>query len=150
MNLRNLLAGLVLCAVTITYASLITTIPDRTLPNTPGPTFMPWLVAAALGTLSVLLVGQAIAGLARETPSLAGFIEVDPKGIALLAAMAILLVAIPYFGFLYSSIAFFAVAMMLYGGRQPLPIIVAAIAIPLLLQTLFRYAFSIILPAGIF
>lgn len=149
MNLRNLLAGLVLCAVTIAYASLIDTIPDRTLPNTPGPTFMPWLVAAALGTLSLLLVGQAVVGLSREPASLAGFSNFDMKGLGLLAALAALLAAIPYLGFLYSSMAFFAAAMLLYGGRQPLLIAAAAIIIPLLLQLLFRHAFSIVLPAGI-
>ena len=111
---------------------------------------MPWLIAAALGTLSVLLVGQAIVGLARETPSLTGFVDFDLKSMGLLVAIAALLVAIPYFGFLYAGMAFFAIAMLLYGARQPLTIMAAAVAIPLLLQTLFRYAFSIVLPTGMF
>ncbi len=100
--------------------------------------------------LSLALVGQAIAGLARGAPSHEGCIDFDPKSIGLLVAMVALLAAIPYFGFLAAGIVFFAVAMVLYGARQPLTIIVAAIAIPLLLQTLFRYAFSIVLPAGMF
>ena len=68
MPLRNLVAGLVLCAVTVAYASLIGSIPDRTLPNTPGPSFMPWLIAAVMGILSLCLVIQA----ARELLRIAG------------------------------------------------------------------------------
>lgn len=149
MNLRNLIAGLVLCAVTVTYALLIATIPDRTLPNTPGPTFMPWLVAGALGVLSLSLVGQAIVGLTRDAPSMAGFLEIDLRSVGLLVALAALLVALPYLGFLIAGMVFFAVAMLLYGARQPIPIIAAAIAVPFLLQTLFRHAFSIVLPTGL-
>ena len=152
MHLRNLVAGLVLCAITAAYASLIGSIPDRTLPNTPGPSFMPWLVAAAMGILSLSLVIQSAVALLRQsaTTSSIGFASFDAGAALLLAAMGIFVAAIPVLGFLIAGMAFFACAMVLFGARNPLIIIASSIATPLLLQLLFRHVFSIILPPGIF
>ena len=152
MPLRNLVAGLVLCAVTVVYASLIGSIPDRTLPNTPGPSFMPWLIAAAMGILSLCLVVQAALALLRPTGATPAieFASFDSRAALLLAAMALFVAAIPILGFLIAGIVFFACAMVLFGARNPFTVIAGAIAVPLLLQLLFRHVFSIILPAGIF
>lgn len=152
MHGRNLIAGLVLCAVAGTYAYLIGTIPDRSLPNTPGPTFMPWLIAIALGVLSLALVVQGGMGLlaAGGSDHMEAREGLDGKGIALLGAMVVYVIAIPLVGFLVASIVFFAVAMVLFGARNPIVVAGASIVLPIALQFLFRNAFSIILPAGPF
>ncbi len=150
MNLRNLVAGLVLCTVTAIYASLIGSIPDRTLPNTPGPTFMPWLVVAAMGALSVSLVAQAAFSMMRAPAAPpTSFASFDAKAGLLLVAMATFVAAIPVLGFLIAGVAFFACAMVLFGARRPLVIVTGAVAIPVVLQLLFRHVFSILLPSGI-
>ncbi|MGI9424941.1 MAG: tripartite tricarboxylate transporter TctB family protein [Hyphomicrobiaceae bacterium] len=152
MNVRNLIAGLVLAVVAGVYAFLIDGIPDRTLPNTPGPSFMPWLIACALGILSLALVAQGVIGLLGTSAGVQGQtdISVDSKAVLLLALLAIYVVAIPYAGFLYASVVFFVGAMVLFGARNPVVIIVSSIAIPLCLQYLFRHLFSIVLPSGSF
>lgn len=150
MHGRNFIAGLVLCAVAGTYAYLIGTIPDRSLPNTPGPTFMPWLIAMAMGALSLALVVQGSRGLLAaggSDRSQAGE-GLDGRGLALLAAMVAYVIVIPLVGFLIASIVFFALAMVLFGARNPLVVAIASIVIPIALQFLFRNAFSIILPTG--
>ncbi len=150
MNIRNLVAGLVLCVITAAYASLIGTIPDRTLPNTPGPSFMPWLIAAMTGALSLALLAQGVIGLRQSGASeeSAPFAEIDGRAVLLLLAFAVYLAALPYVGFLYGSIVFFAALMVLFGARSPLLIIAAAVVVPLALQFVFRHAFTIILPTG--
>lgn len=152
MHGRNLIAGLVLCAVAGTYAYLIGTIPDRSLPNTPGPTFMPWLIALAMGALSLALVVQGSMGLrsARGSDRSEAIEGLDGKTIALLGAMVAYVIAIPLVGFLIASMIFFAVAMVLFGARNPIVVACASIVVPIALQFLFRNAFSIILPAGLF
>ena len=151
MHLRNLVAGLVLCAVTAGYASLIGSIPDRTLPNTPGPSFMPWIVTAAMAILSLCLVVQSAIAIMRDSAAakLAGFASFDSSSVLLLIALAAFVAAVPVLGFLLAGVAFFAVAMILFGARNPVMIIASAIAVPLFLLLLFRHVFSIILPSGI-
>ena len=57
--------------------------------------------------------------------------------------------ALPFAGFVVSSVIFFAVLMVLYGGRKPLLIGVAATLVPVALFVIFRYGFQIVLPHGV-
>ena len=52
---RNLLAGCGLLAFSLAYGVLTTGLPDRTLPNTPGPAFFPWFITGSLVILSAAL-----------------------------------------------------------------------------------------------
>ena len=113
---------------------------------------MPWLIAAVTGILSIALIAQGSLGLLRSPPSPEQMKSqsFDHRAVLLLVAIAAFAVAIPYAGFVYAGIPFFACAMLLYGARQPLVIIGASITVPVLLQFVFRNVFSIILPAGVF
>ena len=46
MGHRNLAAGFVLLTAGIGFALATGQLPDRTLPDTPGPAFFPWLIAS--------------------------------------------------------------------------------------------------------
>lgn len=150
MAVRNLVAGLVLCVLTAVYAGLIGSIPDRTLPNTPGPSFMPWLIAGMMGVLSLALVVQGATALRASGPSGGEDAPggIDGRSVLLLLGFAVYLVALGYVGFFYASVAFFAGLMVLYGARSPILIIIASLVVPLALQLIFRHAFSIILPTA--
>jgi len=150
--LRNAIAGFVLLLLTGGYALLIATIPDRTLPNTPGPTFFPWLITAAGGLLSLVLLVQGVAGLrahkedSGDTRRPGAF---DWAAALALAWFALYLVALPTAGFIAASIVFFAGLMVLYGAHTPLVVIASSVGIPFALYLLFRHVFTIILPTGI-
>lgn len=146
---KNIAAAIGLLAFTGWYAVLTTGLPDRDImPNTPGPSFFPWLITAALSALSIALLVQGFTRLKRADGAVAGQRDLKTPILAL-ASFAIYLAALPYFGFVPASVIFFAALMWLYGARNPLMIAAGAIAGPLILFVLFRYGFNIILPRGL-
>ncbi len=151
MVLRDVIAGIVLLLVAAGYALAIGTIPDRSLPNTPGPSFFPYLIAAALAVLSAALLIQGLVGLraGSDETKAEKLIDVDGREAVALIWFAIYLAVLPYTGFKAATIPFFAGLMLLYGARSPVLVIAGSLAVPLALDAIFRHAFSILLPAGI-
>lgn len=148
MARRNIAAALVLIGIGAWYGVMTATLPERTLPNTPGPSFFPWLITAALLILSAALLAQGLARRGADVePEHDGFRA--GRGLYALIWFAAYLVALPYVGFLFASVPFFAGLMVLYGGRNKLFVAIAAVAVPLLLFFLFRHGFQILLPRGI-
>lgn len=148
MARRNIVAALVLMGIGAWYGVLTATLPERTLPNTPGPSFFPWLITGALLILSAgLLVQGLTSGRTEKGQNGDGF----PAGRGLYALIwfAVYLAVLPYVGFLFASVPFFGGLMVLYGGRHKLFVGVAAVAVPLLLFFIFRHGFQILLPRGI-
>lgn len=145
MARRNLVAALVLLAVGICYAILTTGLPERTLPNTPGPSFFPWLIAGAILLLSVALLGQGLVA-ARAPGTGHATTPLPRRPVLALLWFAVYLAALPWAGFLWSSIPFFAGLMVLYGGRNWVLVGVSSVAIPVILFYLFRQVFQILLP----
>ena len=146
---KNIAAAIGLLAFTGWYAVLTTGLPDRDImPNTPGPSFFPWLIVAALTALSVALFVQGITRLKRANGAVAESQDLKTPVLAL-ASIAIYLAALPYLGFVPASVLFFAALMWFYGARNPLMIAAGAVLGPLTLFVLFRYGFNIILPRGL-
>ena len=145
---KNIAAAIGLLAFTAWYAVLTAGLPERAImPNTPGPSFFPWLITAALSALSLALFVQGITRLKRANSAAADLFDFKTPVLAL-ASFAIYLTALPFLGFVPASIIFFAALMWLYGSRNPLMIAAGAVLGPLILFVLFRYGFNIILPRG--
>ncbi len=145
---RNVAAALGLLAFGAWYAWLSAGLPERHMPNTPGPSFFPLIIVALLIGLSLALLIKGIADLraGRQADSPA---RLAPGALSALAAFFVYLGALPYVGFVVSSVIFFAVLMVLYGGRKPLLIGVAATLVPVGLFVIFRHGFQIVLPHGV-
>ena len=145
---RNLIAGCVLMAFSLTYAVLTAGLPERSLPNTPGPAFFPWFVTTGLLILSVALLiqGQRVAKSSSEQPSPS---NITFTGWIALGAFLVYLVLVPFLGFLTASVPFFAALTALYGQRNRLLVVVSAIAVPVLVFVVFRYGFQMLLPRGL-
>ena len=83
MARRNILAGAVLVVIGLGYGILTAALPDRSLPDTPGPAFLPWLITAAWLVLSVALLARGLIAARHEethpTPRAAGS-RVPPRG----------------------------------------------------------------------
>ncbi len=145
---RNVAAALVLLAFGAWYAWLSAGLPERHMPNTPGPSFFPLVIVTLLVGLALALLIKGIADLrsGRDTgaPS-----KLPPGALSALAAFLVYLGVLPYAGFVVSSVIFFAVLMLLYGGRKPLLIGAAATLVPVSLFVIFRYGFQIVLPHGV-
>lgn len=147
---RNIVSAIGLIAFAVWYAWQTSKLPLRDImPHAPGPSFFPWLIVFAVLALSTALLIQGIRQRHHDKadPSVA---EIPIKVLAALACFFVYLVALPYLGFIVSSILFFAALMVFYGSRNPVLIAAASIAIPVILFALFRYAFQVILPRGIF
>ena len=145
---RNLIAGCVLMAFSLTYAVLTAGLPERSLPNTPGPAFFPWFVTTGLLILSVALLiqGQRVARNAAEQPAP---LNITAAGWIALGAFSVYLVLVPFLGLLTASVPFFGALTILYGQRNRLLVIVSAIAVPVFVFVVFRYGFQMLLPRGL-
>lgn len=146
MALRNLIAGSVLLICSLIYGLLTTQLPDRALPNTPGPAFFPWLITGGLTILSAALLLQGLrgqGGSAQAAPA-----PVTARGWLALGVFVVYLLVLPTLGFVIASIPFFAVLTVLYGQQNRVLVIITAVAVPALLFVVFRYGFQMLLPRG--
>ncbi|MCC2113345.1 MAG: tripartite tricarboxylate transporter TctB family protein [Hyphomicrobiales bacterium] len=148
MPLRNLIAAVVLIALTAAYGYFTTALPQRSLPHTPGPDFFPWLIFIIVMALSVALLIRGLYQL-RSTgwPQHLEF-AFPRRGLALIIWFAVIVAKLPYAGFLIGSILFFAGLMAFYGADKPLAILIWSIVIPTAVFFLFRDVFLVLLPSG--
>ncbi len=147
MGRRNVIAAFVLLALVATYAVLTTQLPDRTIPNTPGPSFFPWVVT---GSLLVLAAGLLVQGIRQWSDGPGAALDNGgARRTAGLVWFALYLAALPGLGFLVAGIPFFAGLMMLYGGARGVWVAVASVAMPVFLFYAFRDGFQILLPLGV-
>jgi len=153
MRRKNIVAAVVLIVCGLIYGYLAGGLPERSLPDTPGPSFFPWVVTAILLGLSAALLFQALAmerGVApaiEQTPMKAR----DDRRLALRALGAFLayIVLLPALGFIIATIPFFAVLMVLFGERRPFPVVAGALVMTAILYGVFRHGFGIFLPRGL-
>ena len=147
MRSKNIGASLILMILGIGYGILTTQLPERTLPNTPGPPFFPWILTAGLLILSVSWF------LASLKMGAGGSLFSEKKEYLVYPALGLIsfltfLALLPYLGFLLGGIPFFAALMVISGERRPLWVAFFSIAIPVTLFFLFREGFLILLPQG--
>lgn len=145
---RNIIAALVLIGIGTGYGMLTAVLPTRPVPNTPGPSFFPWLITAALLTLSFALLGRGVLQLRSEGGGRSALSSLSWRPVVALLWFAAYVAALPHAGFLIAGIPFFAGMMVLYGGRNPLVVALTAAAVPVALFFLFRQGFQIMLPQG--
>jgi hypothetical protein len=146
------MAALIFIAFGGGYAYFTSQLTERTLPNTPGPSFLPWLLAIFLLVLSagLLIQGMKPSGGADE-PSAGSkpfsFKTSESKtSISGLLLFAVYLAALPFTGFLVASVPFFAGLMAISGERRKPLIAAASLGIPLFLFFLFQFVFQIPMP----
>ncbi len=148
MATRNLIAALGLIAFAVWYGVLTAGLPERGIPNTPGPSFFPWIITASLAVLAAALLRQGLRA-ARRGDTLIAPGQPAVLGATALAAFVVYLALLPVLGFLVASIPFFAAMMALYGERRPAWLALGSVACPAGLFVLFRHLFQIPLPRGV-
>ena len=145
---RDVIVGAILLVIGVVYGLMTATLPNRSLPNTPGPAFFPWLITAGLLVLSVALLTRSLTVDGYESPQ-ASSDRLAYRRVLFLIWFSVYLVMLPYAGFLPASVPFFIGLMWLYGERRRLALTLATIIIPACLFYLFRLGFQILLPAGV-
>jgi hypothetical protein len=152
MRRRNIIAAVVLIVLSLGYGALTTQLPIRSLPNTPGPPFFPWVNTVILLALSIGLLVQGLRATATEDSGQATA-PINPAqrrlAVWALGAFIAYLVVLPGLGFLVATTPFFAVLMVLFGERRWLWVAIGSITMTTLLYVLFRHGFSVFLPRGI-
>jgi hypothetical protein len=147
MKRKNIIAGVVLIFISLWYGYLTSELPVRTLPNTPDPSFFPWINTIILLVLSVSLLIQGLFFTEQ------GERKVDPFAARLVAASLslffIYLLILPSLGFVVASIPFFAGMMVLFEERRPVWVASSSVAVTVLLFSAFRYGFGVLLPLGV-
>jgi len=144
---RDAIAGAILLVIGVVYGLLTASLPNRSLPNTPGPAFFPWLITVGLIVLSVALLVQSV--VRGDDSRQATSDRLASRWLLALTLFFVYLILLPYAGFLAASVPFFAGLMWLYGERNRLVLALASIAIPVGLFYIFRLGFQILLPAGV-
>jgi putative tricarboxylic transport membrane protein len=147
MASREIIAAIGLLIFSALYAWATFYIPDRTIPNTPGPSFFPFVIITVVAILSFALLVKGIAGRRPDDA------EPSQKTKTRLATMTmgaffVYLALMPWAGFLLVSVVFFAVLMMFYGSRAPGKIVFWSLLVPIVLFVTFTEAFQILLPRG--
>ncbi len=147
MKQRNIAAAVALLLVAAGYGYMTAGLPERSLPDTPPPAFLPWintvLLAAMAGLLLLRSLGPTSEPVQKQEESRASL----PAG-AFLVLFVIFIAALPYTGFLLASMPFFGLMMLLFGERNPLKVALGSVGTPLLLFAVFRYGFNVLLPQG--
>ena len=147
MRQKNITAALVLIAFGVFYGVLTAYLPDRSLPNTPGPAFFPWISTSLILVLSLWLLIRGLRQTSEET------VPLDPSlrrnTVFVLAAFVVYLAAMPLLGFVLAPAPFFAAMMVLFGERRPFWVACGAAGATALLYILFRHGFSVLLPQGL-
>lgn len=153
MRRRNIIAAVALIVFSLIYGALTTQLPVRSLPNTPGPPFFPWVNTAILLALSIGLLVQGLRGTNSgdndSQPPAAATASQRRLAAWALGAFVVYLIALPGLGFLLATTPFFAALMVLFGERRWLWVVIGSVATTTILYILFRHGFSVFLPRGI-
>jgi len=147
MKQRDIAAAVVLLLVAVGYGYMAARLPERSLPDTPPPSFLPWINTVLLAALAGLLLLRSLgpdAGPERESVDARTGLTAG----AFLVLFVIFIAVLPYAGFLLASVPFFGLMMLLFGERNPLKVALGALGTPLLLFAVFRYGFNVLLPQG--
>jgi hypothetical protein len=115
-------------------------------------TTLPTALVVVLMLLSVLLLGGSLlraagSAQAESSPGPSNHMGLVRVG-AMIAWVAILIAALPWFGFLISAAVFLAGANLLYGNRNPYSIIAIAVIVPILLLLFFEEYMIVLLPSS--
>jgi putative tricarboxylic transport membrane protein len=147
MSRKNVAAAVVLLALGAAYGYLTAGLPKRSLPDTPDPSFFPWIITACLLILSTALLVQGLQsrGGVRDAPDSAGGLR---TAAVFLILFVLYVAALPAVGFVIASVPFFAALMWLYGERRWGWIGAYSVALPVILVLLFRNGLQIPLPTG--
>ena len=147
MRQKNIIAALVLISVTIGYGILTADLPIRTLPNTPDPSFFPWLNTIIILLLSGLLLLSGSSNPKVSSPSI-NRLEQN-RVVAAMAAFIVYLAIMPRLGFILATIPFFSAMMVMFGERRPIFIGFSSLIATASLYVLFRHGFGVFLPRGL-
>lgn len=150
MRRKNIIAAVAIILLTVVYATLTTQLPTRSLPDTPGPTFFPWVNIFLLLVLSIsLLIGSIFT---IKTVENRDEFHDEPRKTksTVLAFLSFIfyLILLPSIGFVMATIPFFAAMMILFSEKRLLQIIIGSISFTVFFYVLFRYGFNIFLPTG--
>lgn len=147
MAARDIIAAIALLIFSAAYLWATFQLPDRTIPNTPGPSFFPFVVIAVVAVLSAGLLIKGVSGL--RVAGAGPFRPAPARRPALtMGAILVYLALLPWAGFLIDSVVLFAVLTMLYGARDPVKIVFWSLAVPGVLFAVFTELFQILLPPG--
>jgi hypothetical protein len=150
MRRRDIIAATALIVGGAVYGYLAWRLPERSLPNTPGPPFFPLIVATIILALSAALLFQALSSPDDSAADNSATTR-DSQRLAYWALAAFLgyIVLLPTLGFIAATIPFFALLMVLFGEHRPHLVAVGAVAATVILYAVFRHGFGIFLPRGL-
>ncbi|GAB6054357.1 hypothetical protein JCM17960_31770 [Magnetospira thiophila] len=145
MPVKNIIAGLLFAMLGIGYGLLASGLPARSGMAVPGPAFFPDLIAIFMVLLATALFFKGLTEL-RTSREVTPGIVFPLQGTLLIIWVALFIFALPYLGFLFAGIPFFAGLMLMCENRRWLRLLLWSVAVPTVLFYLFRDGFGIVLP----
>ncbi len=150
MRTKEIAGALIFIVFAVVYGFLTSGLSVRTLPNTPGSSFMPWCITICLLTLSTIWLGQSV--ISKRIPghgekSAQAKTSWKTASIGLLAFL-IYLTLLPFVGFLISTPPFFGILMSIFGEKRPGRLCICSVVLPLAFYLVFKILFQIPLPSS--
>ncbi len=136
MKQKNIIAGVGLLGLSLIYGWLALQLPERVQTGALPPSFFPMIIAGLLIIFSSTLIYQGLfvtpAGEKTHTPP--GF----KKACFYHVAFLIYLLAMGQVGFVYASIPFFALLMVMFGEKRPHMLVLGSFGVTLFLYSVFE------------
>lgn len=114
-------------------------------------TTLPTALVVVIALLSVILLGSSLraagqpsSGPDKPSASAAGLLRVA----AMVVWTAAFVAALPWLGYLLASGLFLVGANLLYGNRNPIPIVAISVAVPTCLYLFFEKFMIVLLPSS--
>lgn len=158
MKQKNIIAGVGLLSLSLCYGWLAWQLPDRAQTGAMPPSFFPLIIAGLLIAFSTTLIYQGL----FVTP--AGAHSTRPPGFGkaclFLGLFFIYVLALGLVGFVYASVPFFAILMVMFGQKKPHLLALGSFGVTLFLYSIFErglylsyflgadWQFSVPLPKG--
>jgi len=146
MGRKNIIAGVVLILISLTFGYLTSQLPNRIVGGDPGIAFFPWIITLSVLFLSIAMTVQGWLSIRQGEAATTTWQPPPTRVIAMIVLYIVFITLLPYLGFLVASVPFFTILMFLYGGRHKALLILAGPCIPIAIYFLFRHVFLIPLP----
>lgn len=158
MKQKNIIAGVGLLGLSLIYGWLALQLPERMQTGALPPSFFPMIIAGLLIIFSSTLIYQGLflTPSGEKTPTPPGF----KKACVFLVVFLIYLLAMGQVGFVYASVPFFAILMVMFGEKRPHVLVLGSFGVTFFLYSVFErglylsyflgadWQFSVPLPKG--
>lgn len=141
----NSIVGLIFIAASLYWLELIKELPEGTSLSQYGPGFFPQIIVICISIISTMIIIQDL--LNKNKKDKFDFEKVSVLRVFWLILLSIIYIGImPVAGYIYSTIIVLAIAMLLFGLRKKITLLLVMVSFPIAISVVFRLLLKVQLP----